>query len=242
MKYKTPKTKIPKDQEKSTAPDSEWVEIIHGPKGRAFLPPPLILSASRFSTIPSTENGPASAMTENEGQNSGTESKEIIPEENKTHVFAGKKGNWNKAINIDLNSNHKYLVNDYLYETDEKARVYKVSGKLRLANRDRNTHQQTSSVKKKDGIKGQDEGGHIIACIFDGPGEQINYWPQLRAVNRSEWRKMEIYCKQELGPDERPNLVFVKMLAYYQGVSKRPIGFSVKVRSNGKTEPFHIDN
>ncbi|WP_241542998.1 DNA/RNA non-specific endonuclease, partial [Vibrio vulnificus] len=52
-----------------------------------------------------------------------------------------------------------------------------VSGKLELNKVDRNTYQQ-SKAGKTDGIKDglvDDEGGHLIASIFKGPGEQINY-------------------------------------------------------------------
>lgn len=34
-------------------------------------------------------------------------------------------------------------------------------------------------------------GGHIIARIFNGPGEQINYVPQTATLNNGEWKTME---------------------------------------------------
>ncbi|POC59848.1 hypothetical protein CRN32_04245, partial [Vibrio vulnificus] len=76
-----------------------------------------------------------------------------------------------------LEANATYKVGSYSYKTDELGRVKSVSGKLELNKVDRNTYQQ-SKAGKTDGIKDglvDDEGGHLIASIFKGPGEQINY-------------------------------------------------------------------
>ena len=75
----------------------------------------------------------------------------------------GAKGGWNKALNGELKPNSKYKVGDYLYETDDLGRVSKVSGNLELGKLGRNNYQQGKSVKIKDGIIGEDQGGHLIA-------------------------------------------------------------------------------
>ena len=80
---------------------------------------------------------------------------------------------------------------DYSYFTDEAGRVNKVSGELKLETKDRNIYQQGKSVEIKDGVRGKDQGGHIIARIFNGPGEQINYVPQTATLNNGEWKSME---------------------------------------------------
>lgn len=82
-------------------------------------------------------------------------------------------------------------VDDYSYFTDEAGRVNKVSGELKLETKDRNIYQQGKSVEIKDGVRGKDQGGHIIARIFNGPGEQINYVPQTATLNNGEWKTME---------------------------------------------------
>jgi hypothetical protein len=41
--------------------------------------------------------------------------------------------------------------------------------------KDRNMYQQRKAVEIKDGVKGEDQGGHLIARIFNCPSEQINY-------------------------------------------------------------------
>lgn len=101
------------------------------------------------------------------------------------------KGNWNKALNSELKPNTIYKVDDYSYFTDEAGRVNKVSGELKLETKDRNIYQQGKSVEIKDGVRGKDQGGHIIARIFNGPGEQINYVPQTATLNNGEWKTME---------------------------------------------------
>jgi hypothetical protein len=108
-------------------------------------------------------------------------------------VEGGRKGKgWNEFLNQGLESNKKYLVDSrYLYETDEFGRVQKVSGKLELKPRGRNKYQQVRSLEIKDGIIGEDEGGHLIAQIFNGPGEQINYVPQKAVLNNGAWKMME---------------------------------------------------
>ena len=104
---------------------------------------------------------------------------------------SGIKGNWNKALNSELEPNKIYKVDDYSYFTDEAGRVNKVSGELKLETKDRNVYQQGKSVEIKDGVRGKDQGGHIIARVFNGPGEQINYVPQTATLNNGEWKTME---------------------------------------------------
>jgi len=36
-----------------------------------------------------------------------------------------------------------------------------------------------------------DEGGHLIASIFKGPGEQINYTAMDGNLNKGAWKRME---------------------------------------------------
>lgn len=156
------------------------------------------------------------------------------------HEEPGGRGGWNKNLNSELKPNSVYNVGGYIYETDELGRVKRASGELRLKKRKRNKHQQTSSVKKKDGVEG-DEGGHIFASIFDGPGEQINYWPQAGStVNRGQWRSMENYCKSKL-KETPPKKVEVAFEAIYEGDSKRPVGFRAVVKSD-EVKRFNIPN
>ena len=113
--------------------------------------------------------------------------------DNTTELEPGEKDSWNKELNGELKPNHKYKVGEYLYETDSKGRVTKVSCKLDLNMRDRNTYQQGKSAKEagiKDGLADYD-GGHLVASIFNGAGEQINYAPMNSNLNRGARKSME---------------------------------------------------
>lgn len=121
---------------------------------------------------------------------------------------SGVKGNWNKALNSELKPNTIYKVDDYSYFTDEAGRVNKVSGELKLETKDRNVYQQGKSVDVKNGIKGDDQGGHIIARVFNGPGEQINYVPQTAKLNNGEWKSMEKSGKMLFLKEKRLKLIF----------------------------------
>ncbi len=158
-----------------------------------------------------------------------------------TELEPGDKGSWNKALNGDLKPNHKYKVGNHLYETDDAGRVSRVSGKLDLNTRDRNTYQQVKSAKEagiKDGLS-DDDGGHLIASIFDGPGEQINYAPMNSNLNRGAWKRMENKWADALkeGKD-----VKVDIQPVYDGASKRPEAFEVQYWIDGKLHEAAFEN
>lgn len=151
---------------------------------------------------------------------------------------SGKKGNWNKALNNELEPNKIYKVDDYSYFTDEAGRVNKVSGELKLETKDRNIYQQGKAVEIKDGITGEDQGGHIIARIFNGPGEQINYIPQNAKLNNGEWKSMENTLKKALEAGKKVE-VDIKIVYNKASSSKRPEKFifkSVVTDSKGNIE------
>ena len=73
---------------------------------------------------------------------------------------SGKKGNWNKALNNELEPNKIYKVDDYSYFTDEAGRVNKVSGELKLETKDRNIYQQGKAGNKEWNNRGRPRGTH----------------------------------------------------------------------------------
>ena len=154
----------------------------------------------------------------------------------------GKKGEWNKQLNEPLEPNSIYNVDGYLYETDNLGRVKNVKGKLKLKDRGRNQYQQAKSVKIKDGVVGEDDGGHLIAQIFNGPGEQINYLPMDRASNQyGEWRQLEREWQEFLEANSR-NSVEVNITPIFDADSSRPISFRVNYKLNGRNKFRNISN
>jgi hypothetical protein len=126
-------------------------------------------------------------------------------------------------LNRALRPNAIYRVDQYIFDSDNLGRVKKVSGELKLQTRGRNTYQQGRSVEIKDGIDG-DQGGHLIADIFYGPGEQINYLPMKSTLNQSAWRQMENTLKKAL---EEGKKVDIEIRPVFEGNSKRPVAFEV---------------
>jgi T4-like virus tail tube protein gp19. len=108
---------------------------------------------------------------------------------------------------------------------------------------------ETARFQKCKGLEAETEtfefeegGGHIIAQIFNGPGEQINYVPQAQTLNRGDWKAMENEWKEALNkipPDE----VKVDIQIIYGGESKRPNRFIVKYTIGGvKQKPKQFFN
>ena len=145
-----------------------------------------------------------------------------------------KDKGWNKTLNGPLQPNTDYKVGRYTYSTDGAGRVEQVTGKLELKTHDRNGYQQTKAGKEggvKDGVEG-DDGGHLIAAIFNGPGEQINYHAMDGTLNKSGWKKMENDWAQALKDGKT---VDVDIKAVFDGASKRPEAFRVDYKIDGKS-------
>lgn len=129
--------------------------------------------------------------------------------------------------------------------SDNQGRVKKISGELKNGpTRTRNIYQQTeASIEPKDGIRGQDDGGHMIAARFFGPSEQINYFPQNKIHNRPSskadeglWYKMEEEFAAKLS-ESPPVKVEITITPVFSGSSKRPIEFRVNYKYNGILQP-----
>uniref|UniRef100_UPI003075E017 DNA/RNA non-specific endonuclease n=1 Tax=Proteus faecis TaxID=2050967 RepID=UPI003075E017 len=155
---------------------------------------------------------------------SGNASKEIpkITNEQKIiEIKSGSKGDWNKQLNKPEPNTIYQVDGNKTYKTDSQGRVETVEAKLSLNSNDRNTYQQCKVGKC--GIAG-DEGGHLIATIFTGPGEKLNIVPMNSNLNRSEWKKMENSWAKALKEDKQ---VDVKIEPVYLGNSDRPNSFNV---------------
>ena len=159
----------------------------------------------------------------------------------------GSKGNWNRKLNEKPIPNADYKVGDKLYRTDETGNVRNITGKLELGKIGRNEYQQKKSIDIKDGRKGIDDGGHLIAHQFKGAGEQINYVPMLgKELNRGQWKKMEGEWQKALKKTP-PEDVNVDINVLYRAGSKRPLGFVVNYTINGapyrkKFRNFNFNN
>jgi hypothetical protein len=142
----------------------------------------------------------------------------------------GKKGAWNAELNKTLKPNADYHVNGYKFSTDPIGRVTAVEGQLTLAKAERNGYQQSKTGKS--GAAG-DEGGHLIASIFNGPGEAVNLKAMNGNFNKSAFRTLENTLADALKKGEK---VEVKIDVVHLNDDKRPDGFRVKYTIDGITD------
>ena len=137
-------------------------------------------------------------------------------------LSSGCKGAWCGDLNKPK-PNTNYKVDDnYAFSTDSLGRTNKVEGELNLSTKDRNKYQQC-----KAGICGNadDEGGHLIASIFNGPGEKINLVPMNGNLNKGEWKKLENTWAGALNEGKS---VRVAVEPVYSGNTVRPVSFKIE--------------
>ena len=105
----------------------------------------------------------------------------------------------------------------------------------------RNLTQQGKAVNLKGGAQGTDDGGHLFAALFQGPGEQINYVPMERYTNQNgPWKQMETTWKNALAEGKS---VEVNVKINYTSSSRRPDSFDIDYSIDGQAVPsFQIDN
>lgn len=102
-------------------------------------------------------------------------------------VDSGKKGAWNKAMNKPEPNTIYKVDGNKTFQTDALGRTSSAEGILVASKSDRNTYQQCKAGKC--GSSG-DEGGHLIASIFNGPGEKLNLVPMDGNLNKGVWKQM----------------------------------------------------
>lgn len=146
----------------------------------------------------------------------------------------------NKILNrVPLIKNMTYEVDGIDYITDNLGRVVKTSGDLDDMVRIRLGYQQIRAVDVKDGVRGTDQGGHIIGARFFGAGEQINYYPQSANLNQGAWKTMENKWADEMvaGKD-----VKVEVNPIFNGSTGRPDAFEVNYWIDNVKSTEFFDN
>jgi hypothetical protein len=144
---------------------------------------------------------------------------------------AGKKGAWNKELNGKLTPYADYHVNGYKFSTDAQGRVSSVGGELTLAKAERNGYQQ-AVVGRGDRLP-DDQGGHLIASIFNGPAEAVNLKAMNGSFNQTEFRNLERTLADALKAGKK---VEVKIDVIHGGDSARPDKFILTHTIDGVKE------
>lgn len=142
----------------------------------------------------------------------------------------GTRGDWPRELNArNLQPNTDYVVNGYRYATDARGRVTSVEGRLDLQTAERNGYQQ--SVAGRADRLPNDQGGHLIASIFNGPGDRLNLVPMNGNLNTSRWKAMENGLASALREGRN---VEVKIDVLYASTGGRPLAFRVEQRIDGE--------
>ena len=151
----------------------------------------------------------------------------------------------NSLLNVvPLLPNAIYVVDSYVkFTTNAKGRVEKIEATLQGNARGRDSYQTQQAKHFKDGVKATpvDHGGHMIAAQFNGPVEQINYFPQLASQNsftggvNAGWYKMEGRWRTNIASTVKVEITPV----FATDTSKRPDSFKVKYWYGGiaQTDP-----
>lgn len=150
----------------------------------------------------------------------------------------GSKGDWSPELNArNLTPNADYVVNGYTYRTDAQGRVADVEGQLDLHTADRNSYQQ--GVSGREARLPDDQGGHLIASIFNGPGDRVNLVPMNGNFNMGAWRDLERTFQTALNEGKT---VDVKIEVKYGSDSQRPDNFRVTYSIDGVPRTRMFDN
>ena len=172
-------------------------------------------------------------------------SKKLNDLSNSKNIVYTPKGSknigWNERLNETLKPNTLHHIGDHqYYKTDKLGRVDNVTAKLESKVTGRNVDQQVRSVYQKEGnwsgkmpdgrAAPKDDGGHLIANVLGGAGEQINYVPMLRNLNRGAYKNMENMLVKALKGGKE---VFIDINLLYKGSSKRPDKLMVYYTING---------
>lgn len=174
---------------------------------------------------------------------------------NKSHVVEppGEKGAWNKNLRPGRRPSNKhndfeermaryqpfdantvYEVGSHIYETNRNGLVERVTGALQLTGRDRNSFAQKTVGWDSRWL--DDQGGHLIAAIFGGPGEGINLIAQNVSKNNGEFRVLENAWGNAMA---KGGAVTVDIEVVY-GNRFRPTHLIVNSYVDGR--PLHIDH
>ena len=158
----------------------------------------------------------------------------VKPSKPIVEIDSGGKGDWSKELNNPKPDTIYRVDGNKEYVTDSQGRIGSVEADLNLNTRDRNGYQQC-----KVGNCGlpNDEGGHLIASIFDGPGERLNLVPMDANLNRGEWKKMENVWASALKDGKT---VSVRIEPNYVGSATRPDAFTVTYSIDG-ARPMILD-
>ena len=152
------------------------------------------------------------------------------------HIIKGAQGKKRLLPNAQYVSEEGYK-----YTTDSLGRITSAQAdELALGMAERNLYSQRT-VGGIDRLA-DDDGGHLIASMFNGSGDIDNLVAMHKEVNRNggEWYSMEQEWKKAI--ENGKSVTDVKLEPVYSGNSLRPDSFIVKYRIEGELPTKTIIN
>ncbi|MGK8688756.1 DNA/RNA non-specific endonuclease [Bacillus cereus] len=133
----------------------------------------------------------------------------------------------------------------HTYKTDSERRITSVEGELKIGDAKRNPYAQRKVGQngpngRNDRLK-DDDGGHLIASMFEGSGDIDNLVAMNSQINRSggKWYSLEQKWSQALADGKT---VKVKIEPIYLDDSIRPSQFKIAYEINGVIKKVRIKN
>jgi DNA/RNA non-specific endonuclease len=159
---------------------------------------------------------------------------------------SGRAERWNGNL-AEPKPSSVYVVDDrYLYATDKAGRVTHAEGWLGWLPSKDNDERRNLEAQREAGRPDRqrtDDGGHLLATSFDGPGEAINLTAQSRTQNQAvkdsdNWRRMEEswHALRAAGIQVHASID----VRYPDGTSRRPAARAVVDRHEGGRSPRRI--
>jgi hypothetical protein len=159
---------------------------------------------------------------------------------------SGRGDDWNPQL-MDPDPSSVYVVDDrYLYVTDDHGRVTHAEGWLGWLPAKENDERRNVEAQREAGEPDRqrtDDGGHLFATKFAGPGESINLTAQSQEQNRavkgsSNWRRMEqTWQAMRVAGVQVHAAIDVK---HPNGTTPRPSSRTVVSRHQGERSPRRI--
>jgi hypothetical protein len=125
----------------------------------------------------------------------------------------------------------------YTYKFDASNRTERVTGTLVLEPAGRSRPNQ-ANAGKPDRLP-DDQGGHYIAQMFNGPTDAFNHFAQNENFNRSGYASLEYKWRMSI---QKGYKVSVDIRSFYEGKSRRPYKLRVIYQINGNWSEKEFNN
>lgn len=142
-------------------------------------------------------------------------------------------------VGDNLETNAKFEVNGYQYETDDQGRTISAEGTLRLRDPEYKRNMDSMDAVGKGDQQDGDHKGHLIGHRFEGSGGIENLVPMNGKLNQGDYAKLETTLADAV---EEGAEVRLKVEPVYEGNSNRPSEFRISYSIDGEKDVIVFKN